>query len=122
MSEQRQWRIYYGDGSRFTSEDGSAFDAPRTNVQLIAQQDDSMGWELLSESDYYYFEPDTRGWYVADLFTVWDVLVRAKQPLIAFGRMLNTEEFRQIVLRVLDELPTPKTAWRRGEPSWVRGR
>lgn len=116
------WAIYYDDGSRFTDEDGSAFEAPRTGVQIIAQADPSMGWELVSSADYYYFEPDRRGWYVADLFTVWDVLIRAPRPLILFGRMVSEDEFRAITLRVLDELPTPKTAWRRGEPSWVRGR
>jgi hypothetical protein len=116
------WRVYYGDGSVYTSEDGSALEAPRVNVQVIAQEDPSMGWELLSEADYYYFEPETRNWYIADLFTVWDVLIRSRQPLIMFGRMVTEDEFREIVLRVLDDLPTPKTGWRRGEPSWVKGR
>lgn len=115
------WRIYYGDGTRFTDEDGDAFDAPRVDVQVIAQTDSSMGWELLSQADHYYFEPETRNWYVADPFTVWDVLVRSKHPLIVFGRMMTDEGFQQIVRQVLDELPTPKTAWRRGKPSWLRG-
>ena len=117
-----QWAIYYDDGLKFTSDDGPALHAPRTGVQIIAQADPSMGWELLSGADYFYFEPETRGWYIADLFTVFDVLIRSKQPLILFGRMVSEECFREITLRVLDELPTPKTAWRRGEPSWVKGR
>ena len=116
------WRIYYGDGSVFTNEDGEPHDAPRTNVQVIAQDDWSMGAEMISEFDYYYWEPDTWGWYGADLFTVWDVLIRTKYPLIMFGRMMNKEEYKELSKRILAELPTPKTAWRRGTPGWLRGR
>ena len=117
-----KWKIYYGDGSTFTDADGEPYDAPRTNVQMVVQPDDHHGYELCSEFDYYYFEPETWGWYGADIFTVWDVMVRCRQPLILFGRMLSTPEYRALVTRVLDELPAPKTAWRRGTPSWIRNR
>lgn len=116
----KNWAIYYDDGSRFTDEDGTEFDAPRTGVQIIVQKNSSMGWELVSQADYYYYEPETRGWYVAEMFTIWDVLIRSKRPLIMFGRMVTDDVFRKIVLRVLDELPSPKTGWLRGEPSWIR--
>lgn len=113
--------IYYDDGSRFTNEDGDIFDAPRLGVQIIAYKHETLGWELVSQSDYFYFEPEARGFYMADYWTVRDVLVRSKHPLIFFGRMVSDESFRQICLRMLDELPTPKTAWRRGRPSWLEG-
>lgn len=115
------WRVYYGNGETFTSDQGGAHDAPRTDVQIIAQQDQSMGWELLSSSDYYYYEEDRRNWYIADVFTIFDHLIRAKYPVILFGRMISDDEFTEITKRVLDDLPTPKTAWRRGMPGWLRG-
>lgn len=116
------WAIYYGDGSIFTSADGDPFNAPRTNVQIIAFKNNQMGWEILSQSDYYYYEKDGHGWCIAtDQFNVFDVLVRVNRPLILFGRWLSQDEFKSVVLNMLADLPSPKTIWRNGEPSWLRG-
>ena len=116
------WAIYYGDGSIFTDEDGSPFDAPRTNVQIIVEKHPRLGWELFSQSEYFYYEPETRGFYHADIFTVFSVLIRSKAPLILFGQMISDEKFEEITLKMLDDLPSPKTSWRRGTPSWLKGR
>ena len=103
----RQWRIYYGDGSVFTSEDGTPWDAPRTNVQVIVQEHGRVGWQVLNSADEYYFEEDTRGWYEARGFT--DHLLRAKHPLVVFGRMMNNDEYVALLARAKEDLPTPKT-------------
>jgi hypothetical protein len=119
-----KWRIYYGNGEVFSNLDGEAHDAPRVDVQVIVQKDASMGWELISESDLYYYEEKRRGFYACNPTgsTLWDHLMRAKYPLVLMGRMITEDEYREIVQRVLKELPTPKTSWRRGEPSWAAGR
>lgn len=118
-----EWAIYYGDGSVFSDENGTPYDAPRTNIQIIVQKHKSMGWELVSGADLFYYEESRRGFYACNSTgsTLWDHLWRAKYPLVFAGRMITDEEFRQIVLKVLDELPSPKTAWRHGEPSWIAG-
>lgn len=36
-----RWRIYYGDGSTYSDRDGSPFDAPAGNVQVISQEQDN---------------------------------------------------------------------------------
>ena len=116
------WAIYYGDGTKFTDIDGSPYNAPRTDVQIIAFKNNQMGWEILSQSDYYYYEENGHGWCIAaDQFNVFDVLTRVKQPLILFGRWLSQDDFRRVVLKMLDDLPEPKTLWRKGEPSWLKG-
>ena len=116
------WAIYYGDETRFTDLDGSPYDAPRTDVQIIAFKNNRMGWEILSQSDYYYWEEAGHGWCMAvDQFNVFDVLNRVKYPLILFGRWLSQDDFRKVVLKMLDDLPEPKTLWRKGEPSWLKG-
>ena len=113
-SPSLKWRIYYGDGSYFDSVQGTPWEAPRTNVQVIIQEDDRLGWEILSgNNEFYYGE---RGWYGANGFTFYDHLIRAKYPLIVFGRMLSNEEYAAIEKRVLDDMKSegkPKTAWRR---------
>lgn len=117
-----EWIIYYGDGNKFSNIDGDCYDAPRTNVQLIVFKNNQMGWELLSQSDYYYYEGDGHGWCIAsDQFNVFDVLIRVHKPIILFGRWLSKEDFQSVVLNMLSDLPSPKTLWRKGEPSWLKG-
>lgn len=116
----KKWMIYYGDGTRFTWEDGSPYDAPRTNVQIICTEETETGWELQSDNDYYYYDADIDVWFGADQFAVFDVLIRCKRPLIFFGRYIPTDDFKALFMEVLAELPTPKTAWRRGKPPWLR--
>jgi hypothetical protein len=38
--KERKWKIYYGDGSTYSSSDGSPFDAPAHNVQIISMERD----------------------------------------------------------------------------------
>ena len=77
-----RWRIYYDDGSVFTDQDGSPWDAPRTGVQAIAQPNDRVGWYILHSADAYYFEASREGWSKADEYTKWDHLCRARYPLL----------------------------------------
>ena len=45
------WRIYYGDGSTFSSADGAPSDAPSTNVQAIAlEADPTIGRRISADS------------------------------------------------------------------------
>ena len=114
-----RFAIYYGDGS--VVYDGDPFEAPRTNVQLIAFKNSQLGWELMSQSDYYYYEAESHGWCITDQFGMYDVLTRSKQPLILFGRWLSQEDYKSVIDRVLKDLPEPKTLWRRGTPTWLEG-
>ena len=38
-----KWKIFYGDGATFSSDDGDIKDAPATNVQIIVQAHDDTG-------------------------------------------------------------------------------
>jgi len=117
----KKWIIYYGDGSKFTWEDGTHFDAPRVNVQLIAVEDDDAGWILQSDAEYYYYDSDIDIWYIADSFAMYDLLIRCKHPLVFFGRYIHRPDFQEILKRCLKELPGQKSRWRRGKPKWLEG-
>ena len=110
-----RWRIYYDDGSVFTDQDGSPWDAPRTGVQAIAQPNDRIGWYILHSADAYYFEASREGWSKADEYTKWDHLIRAYYPLLIFGRQMSDAAYQEILKRVHSDLPTPKTGRLRGE-------
>lgn len=116
------WKIYYEDGSTFSSEDGDVFDAPRTGVEIIVHED-SGGFSLMSQSSYYYWEPDRSDWgfNYCDQFTLVLHLQRAKRPLIFFGAMITTSQFSEIERRALAELPGKKVAWRRNQDKQSTG-
>ena len=102
------WRIYYADGSVFTDADGTPWDAPRTGVQAIAQPNERVGWSILHSADSYYWEEEYT-WNKADEYTKWDHLIRAKYPLLIFGRMMGWDAYQEVLKRVKADLPTPKT-------------
>ncbi len=103
------WRIYYDDGSVFTDADGSPYDAPRTGVQAIAQPNETVGWYILTSADAFYWEEEREGWNKADEYTKWDHLIRAKYPLLVFGRMMATPDYKKLVDKIRAELP--KQGW-----------
>lgn len=109
------WRIYYEDGSTFSSEQGSPFDAPRTGVQVIVHEDGD-GLSLMSQSDFYYWEPERSdwGWSYCDQYTLVLHLQRAKRPLILFGSMVTLGQFTEIEKRALSDVGALKVVWRRG--------
>lgn len=108
----RRWRIYYGSGALFTNEDGTPWEAPRVDVQAIAQPNERTGWHILHSADAYYYEDEREGWNKADGFTKWDHLIRAPQPLLVFGRMLPGYAYQKVLERAQADLAAigePKT-------------
>lgn len=96
------WRIYYSDGSVFTDQDGTPFDAPRQDVQIIVQAKDG-GHELVWGRDHFYYEPRSGGWCSSDLFGAMDHLIRSERQCLLFGRWLDDDTFRALHKRVRDE-------------------
>ena len=93
------WRIYYDNGE-FSSEDGSPRDAPRTGVVAIIQSDEWVGYQIVHAQDYYYYEPGIGGWFCSDLIGAHDHLVRCREPLVLFGRMIDAKEYRALLDRI----------------------
>ena len=89
MMQGEKWVVYYTNGDKFTSEDGTPWDAPRRSMQAIASSSPEVGFYWIYGSDYFYYEEEHGGWHKADMFTLWDHLVRAKYPCPGFGRMLS---------------------------------
>jgi hypothetical protein len=98
-----QWKIYYGDGTTFSNEDGGPEDAPADNVQVIGQRNSTVGREVLCEKDFYVFEDNT--WVAMD-----DDGMKAyfrRVGLLKQAETMPTEKFRKLYsLAVVDpELP-----------------
>ena len=49
------WRIYYADGSTFSSVEGTPHEAPAFGVQAVCQPEPDVGLETLHAFDYYAY-------------------------------------------------------------------
>lgn len=92
------WRIYYGDDSVFSDRDGSPFDAPSANVQVVVG---AAG--ILHSKDAWVWRPDT-GWRPCDTAGLWDYLLNYRGPkAVLFGRTIRDDHFWEIVKRAQRE-------------------
>lgn len=104
-----KWKIYYGDDSVFTSEDGAPWKAPVLNVQII--------WQLEPENILIYGNPsagrsdlgwftyrDDWGWDIHDYSGFVDYLISYKGPkTILLGRTIPTKNFDKLLKKVIKE-------------------
>jgi len=110
----KDWIIFYDDGSVADS-DTDMRDVPRRGVELIAQRDKRVGYQLFySDGDYFVYDADRGGWRWTDQFGVYDHLITCKHPLVLFGREMETSQFKALVERA-KEYCGPKSAWVRNE-------
>lgn len=106
------WKIYYGDGSTFSSDDGCWRDAPAGDVQLVAQTNADHGVEYVRGGDFYVMRNGC--WFGLDQIGFFDHLLN--MGLLKIGRMLTREEYDAVVQRAYADLDFPvKTAAYRGE-------
>ena len=95
----RQWRIYYGDGTTFDSNDGSWEGAPSENVQLVilyeGENDNTIPPRprrfIFSGDDYYFKDGEIFGSSFDDITKV--------RGSIKFGKFLSDDDFSRIRLK-----------------------
>lgn len=101
-----EWKIFYDDGSTFSSEDGEPHEAPRTGVQAIPQLNDDEGRHVLFGADYYYWEGGK--WEQCDHFGFYDYLIRpGSYKVVLFGRNMQSGHFRAIYKQAAEDPDFP---------------
>ena len=102
-----EWKIWYGNGETFSSDDGPPEKAPAFDVQAIAQADKATGRIVLTRFDFYVRKED--GWYGVDLFGMLDHFLDS--GLLKAGRTIPTSEYNSIVQQATNDPELPaKTA------------
>ena len=110
-----KWKMFYGDGTTFSDQDGQPWAAPIANVQVIAQDHIESGRYMQVERDYYVYWPDRERWVGVDLAGVMDFLVElgmlkwggeedgaiiiqraVNTGLVKLGRTIGREQFYEI--------------------------
>ena len=75
--EGRRWRIWYSDGSTFSSADGTWEEAPGRDVQIILFHDPDRGWTLrhganTRKGDFFRMDPDREANGTASTRWLWN--------------------------------------------------
>lgn len=105
-----RWRIYYGDLSTYSDQDGPAELAPCVNVMCVAYYDEDNRRKLCHSADYYWFDPEVGRWCGSDLFGLWDYLARPGFRIVKFGRMLGDNQYRSVMQFAMNDLPVEGAA------------
>ncbi len=98
-----RWRIYYGDGSTFSDRDGSPYDAPGGNVQVICCEYDNGTAPPISASNLYRWE--TKSWMNCDFMDLPQYFLTHPGPQkIIMGReMEDKADFLKVLERAIKE-------------------
>jgi hypothetical protein len=103
------WRIYYSDGSTFSSEDGAPEDAPGWGVVVIPQTDQDVGRMMMAHWDHYCWHEDQ--WWGHDIVGLLDCLAMPGSNVVVHGRTVGQEIFKKIwVIAEEDSDFEPKSA------------
>ena len=97
-----QWRVYYGDGSTFSNEQGGPENAPTTNVICIAYYDEDNRRKICHSNDYYWFDGY---WHGGDTFGLWDYLARGGFCVVKFGRSVSDTMWHKMMGMAGSDLP-----------------
>lgn len=116
---KRIWKIYYGDGSTYSNEDGPPEKAPKVNAQVIILEDKSHGWSNVSGEDYYVWEDRGKGfmWWGCDRTGLDYFLFHSPGKKIALmGRFIEDDHFDEIMKRAhQDDYFPGKSGYRANE-------
>lgn len=111
--------IFYGDGSTITDEECSPDQIPKTNIQVIVQEDKDHGWHTVAQGDYYvwgWYQGSEPYWCGVDQFGLYDYLTQPGYKVVGFGRTITAEQYDNIFRIALSNTYLPKkTAFSRGE-------
>ena len=112
-----RWRVYFGNGSTFSDQDGSPYDAPRLNVMCVVGADPQVGRYMVSDKDAYWWVTLHGRWFGGDRRGEWDYLAFHPGPcVVLYGRAVADEEYNSAIAAALTDPDFPqKSAWGRGE-------
>ena len=95
-----RWRIWYADGSTFTSEDGDPADAPGAHVVVVAQTSPARdhaytmsGQSLNTVHGYDWYIYSQGSWFATNLMGLCQYLLDPGPKVIKMGRWVPPDVF-----------------------------
>lgn len=90
-----KWLIVYSDGSEFSSDDGAPWEAPVGGVQVVFNEEATVGFRVeQSPHGYWGWDPE-QGWVgFRTMSGYWDYLFRTGiMKYVLFGRVLSNADW-----------------------------
>jgi hypothetical protein len=91
------WRIYYSDGSTFSSDQGEPQDAPPTGVICIRERNASAGSVTRSGKDFYIWNAEAGQWWQSDAVGFWQYMFEPGPKVVKFGVNTSDENYNWIM-------------------------
>lgn len=95
--EPLEWRIYYVDGSTFSSLDGLPADAPGGGIAAVVERDEEVG-SLIHRGEAFYVYDEDIGWAGMDSWGLAQHLIDPGYKVIKLGRAMPTKLFRAMMM------------------------
>ena len=100
-----RWRIYYADGSTFSSDEGEPKDSPPWGAVLVTQRD-VPGMDVLSGEPFFVHRADLDLWLKVDEVGLMDQMAHFAHVIdcVRPGRWAPVPEWKAICRRADEEL------------------
>ncbi len=110
------WKIFYNDGTTFSSDDGIPTASPSVGVVCIIQPNIMLGREIINRFPCYFW--DGRLWKGSSFYQVFDALLN-RQTVEAFieGFIPQRDDFRTIWEAAFDD-PDPEIPEKTARDGW----
>ena len=97
------WKIYYDDGSTFSSADGPPDKAPSLGFICAVGYDESGDRYIMHGWDHYHWDVESQQWWGMDLQGLFDRLIRNKVFAYKMGRTVTKAQWLAIMKRADEE-------------------
>lgn len=107
-----KWRIYYDDGTIFSSDQGTESEAPGVGVVCIVQPEPRAGREVMQKWDWYYWHETYGEWWGSDIYGLLYQLTNDRGNCIRAvkqGAMVSNDRFQEITRRASND---PEFPWK----------
>lgn len=111
------WKIYYGTGETFSSDDGPPESAPCTGVVAVAYYNIDNQRAIWSEKAFYWYDEKppldhvsiTKGglpqWFGGDEIGYYQYMFVPGKKIVKFGQSFHDAQWRLMLGKVLSDLP-----------------
>jgi hypothetical protein len=105
------WKVYYGDGSTFSNEDGPPEMAPCTGVLAVAFFNIDNRREIGASKDFYWYDetpiyPGMKGtWFAGDVSGYYQYMFRPGRKIVKFGAIVHDVVWRKQLDKITTEFP-----------------
>lgn len=122
VTSSKRWKIFYCDGTSFSSDDGQPWESPNKRVAITHTEDGRCGRRTLKFLNYVLWSPTDDRWY--EMNDAADVLLRASiEPflVVRFGLYMPEEDFEGVLIASDNDEFVPRISPDKpAHPAWSR--